>query len=46
MIYSGEKSSDQTAPLAILLTIGGVLAAPFAAGVRSAAGRIWVPQTQ
>lgn len=48
MIYSREKSSDLTAPLAVLLAIAGVLAAPFATGGRnrSTAGRLWVPQTQ
>ncbi|MBB4277932.1 hypothetical protein [Rhizobium mongolense] len=47
MIYSGEKSSYLTVPLAILLAIAGVLAAPFATGGRNrSTGRVWVPQTQ
>ncbi|APO72507.1 hypothetical protein IE4872_PD01991 (plasmid) [Rhizobium gallicum] len=43
MIYSEEKSSDLTVPLAILLASAGIPAAPFATsgGHRSTAGRVW-----
>jgi hypothetical protein len=48
MMYSEEKSSDLTAPLALLLAIAGILAALFATSgrSRSAAGSVGVPQTQ